>query len=42
MDAGANCGTLADGCGGLLNCGACTAPDTCGGGGLANVCGSIH
>src|SRR6185436_5873822 len=24
---------------GSLNCGACTAPQTCGGGGTANVCG---
>jgi phosphate-induced protein 1 len=36
---GANCGSLADGCGGTLNCGSCTAPATCGGGGVANVCG---
>lgn len=37
---GADCGSMPDGCGGLLNCGTCTAPDTCGGGGTANVCGS--
>src|SRR5207247_49379 len=38
--AGANCGTIPDGdCGGTLNCGTCTAPDTCGGGGVANQCG---
>jgi MYXO-CTERM domain-containing protein len=36
---GQNCGTAADGCGGILNCGTCTAPQTCGGGGTANVCG---
>jgi hypothetical protein len=30
---------VADGCGGMLNCGACTAPATCGGTGQANVCG---
>jgi hypothetical protein len=37
--AGKNCGSLSDGCGGTLDCGACTAPQTCGGGGTANVCG---
>src|SRR5207247_7451820 len=36
---GEHCGTLADGCGGTLSCGSCTAPQTCGGGGVANVCG---
>lgn len=36
----ANCGRVADGCGGLLNCGSCTAPYTCGGGGVANQCGN--
>jgi len=36
---GKNCGTIPDGCGGTLSCGACTAPQTCGGGGVANVCG---
>jgi len=35
-----NCGTIADGCGGLLQCGQCTAPDICGGGGTPNQCGS--
>jgi hypothetical protein len=39
-DVGANCGYVSDGCGGLLNCGSCQAPDTCGGGGTANQCGS--
>jgi len=35
-----DCGTLPDGCGGTVSCGpACTAPKTCGGGGMANVCG---
>jgi hypothetical protein len=39
-DLGANCGPVADGCGGLTaDCGTCTAPDTCGGGGKASVCG---
>lgn len=36
---GKNCGTLPDGCGGTLACGRCTSPATCGGGGVANVCG---
>jgi hypothetical protein len=36
---GLNCGTIPDGCGGTLTCGVCTAPQTCGGGGVANVCG---
>jgi hypothetical protein len=35
-----DCGTIADGCGGMVTCGAaCTAPQSCGGGGTANVCG---
>src|SRR5207253_6837 len=34
-----NCGSISDNCGGTLNCGTCTAPQTCGGGGVANVCG---
>jgi hypothetical protein len=38
-DLGATCGYRADGCGGLLDCGSCTAPDTCGGGGTPNACG---
>ncbi len=36
---GANCGLLSDGCGTALNCGSCTAPQTCAGGGSANICG---
>ncbi len=35
-----NCGTIPDGCGGMVTCGPpCTAPQTCGGGGTPNVCG---
>ena len=30
---------MADGCGGYLDCGSCTAPETCGGGNLAGQCG---
>ncbi len=37
--AGANCGQVADGCGGILACGNCVVPQTCGGGGTANLCG---
>jgi hypothetical protein len=36
---GKNCGTISDGCSGILDCGTCIAPETCGGGGTANVCG---
>jgi RHS repeat-associated protein len=35
----ANCGSVSDGCGGTLDCGTCSAPETCGGGGASNVCG---
>jgi hypothetical protein len=37
-DIGANCGENADGCGGLIECGACTPPQVCGGGGYSR-CG---
>lgn len=39
-DVGAQCGPVADGCGALLDCGDCTPPATCGGGGTGtpNVC----
>jgi hypothetical protein len=37
---GYDCGSIPDGCGGNVACGsACTAPQTCGGGGAPNVCG---
>jgi peptidoglycan/xylan/chitin deacetylase (PgdA/CDA1 family) len=36
---GKNCGTISDGCSGTLTCGSCSSPQTCGGGGTANVCG---
>ncbi len=35
---GLNCGSNANGCGGVLDCGTCTAPALCGGGGFS-VCG---
>ncbi len=37
--ANADCGPVADGCGGLLDCGSCAPPQTCGGGGTPSVCG---
>ncbi len=37
--AGASCGPIGDGCGGVLECGGCTAPESCGGGGTPSVCG---
>jgi hypothetical protein len=39
-DQGLSCGPAGDGCGGTLDCGSCTAPDTCGGGGTPGQCGS--
>jgi hypothetical protein len=36
---GITCGPAGDGCGNLLACGTCTAPATCGGGGVAGKCG---
>jgi hypothetical protein len=38
-DLGAECGQIDDGCGGMLECGGCADPETCGGGG-ANLCGT--
>ncbi len=39
-DAGASCGQVADGCGGLTaSCGTCPVGQTCGGGGTPGVCG---
>jgi hypothetical protein len=35
----ATCGMVPDGCDGVLSCGDCTAPESCGGGGRANTCG---
>ena len=38
---GATCGPVADGCGGLLDCGAsCPVNTSCGGGGTPSVCGT--
>jgi hypothetical protein len=36
---GYNCGMNGDGCGHLVNCGTCVAPQICGGGGKPSVCG---
>ncbi len=38
-DLGINCGPAGDGCGGKIQCGTCSAPETCGGGGKASICG---
>jgi hypothetical protein len=38
--AGQNCGTAPDGCGSTIACGSCSEPQTCGGAGVANVCGT--
>lgn len=40
QDLGLNCGPAGDGCGGLLNCGTCILPATCGGGGTPGQCGA--
>jgi hypothetical protein len=39
---GANCDSIPDGCGGTLDCGTCTLPETCGGAGIPNRCGVIQ
>jgi len=39
MGQGFNCGPAGDGCGNALDCGTCTMPQTCGGGGMSGVCG---
>jgi hypothetical protein len=36
---GFNCGQAGDGCGNALQCGTCTGPDSCGGGGMPGQCG---
>ncbi len=33
------CGPVGDGCGGIVQCGTCAAPETCGGGGVPGQCG---
>jgi hypothetical protein len=35
----AQCGPIGDGCGNVIQCGSCVAPQTCGGGGTSFVCG---
>ena len=39
LSLGFTCGVQSDGCGNALNCGTCTFPQTCGGGGMPSVCG---
>jgi hypothetical protein len=36
---GQTCGSAPDGCDGWVDCGTCTDPETCGGGGVQNQCG---
>jgi hypothetical protein len=38
----AMCGPIGDGCGNTINCGTCTAPQTCGGGGALFMCGDSN
>jgi hypothetical protein len=38
--AGAKCGTINNGCGGVSQCGGCPTGQSCGGGGKANDCGT--
>jgi hypothetical protein len=33
------CGLVLDACNKIVNCGGCQSPDTCGGGGVQNMCG---
>jgi hypothetical protein len=35
-----SCGPAGDGCGNQVNCGSCTPPATCGGGGVPSQCGT--
>jgi hypothetical protein len=37
---GISCGPAGDGCGGVLQCGVCNSPMTCGGGGIPSQCGA--
>jgi hypothetical protein len=41
-DVGANCGPVGDGCGGTVDCGTCSSPYLCGGGGTPNRCGNPY
>ena len=34
-----DCGPQGDGCGGMIQCGSCKSPATCGGGGASSKCG---
>ncbi len=39
---GKQCGPVADGCGGIVDCPICTSPEICGGGGVASMCGGAN
>lgn len=40
QDQGIACGPTTDGCGNVIDCGGCAAPETCGGGGQPGQCGA--
>ena len=40
QSAGANCGAIGDGCGGVIQCGTCASPQYCGGGGYSQCGGT--
>jgi hypothetical protein len=42
QETGKECGPVADGCGGIVDCPSCTSPAVCGGGGVPNVCGGAN
>lgn len=39
---GKECGPVADGCGGIVDCPICTSPAVCGGGGVPSMCGGAN
>ncbi|MCA9584655.1 MAG: hypothetical protein KC657_04790 [Myxococcales bacterium] len=39
---GKECGPVADGCGGIVDCPACVSPAICGGGGVPSMCGGAN
>jgi hypothetical protein len=41
LEQNADCGMVSDGCGNILDCGACPPGETCGGGGQPGACGSM-
>ncbi len=41
-ETGKQCGPVADGCGGIVDCPMCTSPAVCGGGGEPSMCGGAN